>query len=300
MVPLLFGCAFMLMGIGAISNAFMLRNTRVLVKDAGEDVGALDHFLRYHVSPRYRPAFKRLPSPKEFAASTKKEIRKKCANPAELLLRIWMPAECAKETISKEGNIPLLSRYLLVRDKKGCVTVGHSSMQIDPDVYISHTDKNWYRKIKNKDPEKDLTEDFNFFEEIKAHDEEGAFFGSYEEEAKEWMPATRTIKMLKFNEDYLRLFEKFYKTDSTYNFAVRNCSVCIAMGLDMASLGCLGGKHMMLRFLKLIFDQDLWLAAFIRRRAEDMAWSPGLVHDYAVIINRLIERYSDPAKAGHE
>jgi uncharacterized membrane protein HdeD (DUF308 family) len=297
MIPFLFGCAFILMGIGAVSNAWILRKSRFLVKDIGEDIGALDYFLRYHVSPRYRQAFKRLPSSKEFAAKLKKEAQKTNSNPAELLLRIWMPAECVKETLPPEGKVPLLSRYLLVRDKKGCVTVGHSSMQISPDLYISHTDKNWYQKIKNKDFKQSPVEDFRFFEEMKAHDEEGAFFESYEEEAKHWMPATRTIKMLKFNEGYLRLFENFYKMDSTYNFAVRNCSVCIAMGLDMALLGCLGGKRMILRFIRLLFDQDLWLASFIRKRAEDMAWSPGLIHDYAIIINRLIKRHADLIEA---
>jgi uncharacterized membrane protein HdeD (DUF308 family) len=292
MIPLLFGCAFILMGIGAISNAWILRNNRFLVKDVGEDIGALDYFLRYHVSPRYRQAFKRLPSLQEFAAKVKNKTNKIISGPAELLLRIWLPAECAKDTLPPAGKIPLLSRYLLVRDKKGHVTVGHSSMQVNPDFYISHTDKSWYQKIKNKNFKQDLSDDFRFFEEMKAHDEEGVFFESYEEEAKHWMPATRTIKMLKFNEGYLRLFENFYKMDSTYNFAVRNCSVCIAMGLDMALLGCLGGKHMILRFLRLLFDQDLWIASFIRKRAEDMAWSPGLIHDYGIVINRLIKRHA--------
>jgi hypothetical protein len=62
-------------------------------------------------------------------------------------------------------------------------------------------------------------------------------------------------------------------------------------------LGCLGGKHMIIRFLRLLFDQDLWLASFIRKRAEDMAWSPGLIHDYAIVINRLIRRHADPINA---
>jgi hypothetical protein len=84
--------------------------------------------------------------------------------------------------------------------------------------------------------------------------------------------------------------------DTTYNLAVRNCSVCIAMALDMALLGCLGGKFMAVRFLKLLFDKDLWLASFIRKRAEDMVWSPGIVRDYAEAMNRLIERHSGPAR----
>ncbi|HPS21049.1 MAG TPA: hypothetical protein PKY78_08705, partial [Candidatus Omnitrophota bacterium] len=294
-VPLLFGCVFILMGGGAVSNAWMLRHTRLFAEKQGADIVALDYFLRYYVSPRYRPAFSHLPSPHKAAAEIKNMTKKCRPGTSELLLRVWLPAECAESYIPPEGKIPVLSRYLLVRDKKGCVTVGHSSLQLDPDIYISHTDKQWYDKIMNNKYD-DKDEDLSVLDQLKAHDEEGVFFGSYEEEAKYWMPATRTIKVSRFNERYLRLFESFYKKDSTYNLAVRNCSVCIAMSLDIALLGELGGSNMVLRFLRLIFDKDLWVAAFIRKRAEDMAWSPGLVHDYAMAMNSLIERHSGPVR----
>lgn len=286
---------FIMMGIGAVSNARMLKNMRALAEGQGEEIGGLDYFLKYHVTERYKPAFHRLPAPSELPEEIRAEIKRKVDDKEELLVRVWMPLECAENEISPEAKIPLLSRYVLVMDKKGCLTVGHSSLQMGKDLYISHTDSKWYQKVKNA--EEDTPESLRFLEQMRTHDQEGVFFESYEEESKYWMPATRTIKISKFNRKYLRLFAKYYKMDPTYNLSFRNCSTCVAIALDMALFGCLGGRSMTFRFLKLIFDKDLWTAFFIRKRADDMAWSPGLLHDYAISMNRLIEKHSTPGRA---
>ena len=44
-----------------------------------------------------------------------------------------------------------------------------------------------------------------------------------------------------------------------------------------------------LRFLRLLANPDLWLAAVLRARAEAMTWTPGLVLDYARAIRRVVE-----------
>lgn len=291
MIPLFFGSAIILMGISAVSNALMLRKSHYIAEGAGEEIGALDYFLRYHVGARYSPIFSRLPCFALIIDELKKPVKREKDACLDLVLRVWMPVESAENPVATDAKIPLLSRYIVVQDQKGCFSTGHSALQLDPGLYISHYPKEGYLKVKNE--EQDKPDDSSIFEKAKANDEEGAFFESYDEESKSWMPSTRNIKIERFNEMYLRVYWNYYKMDSTYNIAERNCSVSVVMALDMALLGCLRGKNMLLRFFRLLLDKDLWVAAFLRRRAEEAVWTPGFVHDYALALNRVIKNMQD-------
>jgi hypothetical protein len=63
----------------------------------------------------------------------------------------------------------------------------------------------------------------------------------------------------------------------------------VALALDAALEGSLGGRGMWLRSLRLLANPDLWLAAVLRARAETMTWTPGLVLDYARAMRRVVE-----------
>lgn len=60
--------------------------------------------------------------------------------------------------------------------------------------------------------------------------------------------------------------------------------------LDSALEGVLGDKHLWRRFLLLVLDPNLWMLAVLRSRGESMTWTPGLVLDYARMLQQVTER----------
>jgi hypothetical protein len=154
-------------------------------------------------------------------------------------------------------------------------------------VYISHYDRAEYEKTVRGDHEIDTGGD-SLLSHTQPHDEEGAFFESHQKEVACWMPPNRTLKMPRHNSRLLQTYWDYYRRDSTYNLAQRNCSVSVVLALDVALLGCLRGPRTGWRFIRLLLNRNLWWAAFLRRRAEDLVWTPALVHDYATALFRAI------------
>jgi hypothetical protein len=101
--------------------------------------------------------------------------------------------------------------------------------------------------------------------------------------------ADERVKFHHFNAAQLRAFWESYRQDATYNLTNRNCAVAVALALDAALEGSLGGRGMWLPFLRLLANPDVWLAAILRARAESMTWTPGLVLDYARAMRRVVE-----------
>ena len=52
----------------------------------------------------------------------------------------------------------------------------------------------------------------------------------------------------------------------------------------------LGDKPLWRRFLFLILDPHLWMLAMLRSRGESMTWTPGLVLDYARMLQQVTEQ----------
>jgi hypothetical protein len=89
--------------------------------------------------------------------------------------------------------------------------------------------------------------------------------------------------------DALRRFWEVYGADTTYNLTSRNCSSTVATALDAGLEGILApfaGRPYVL--LRLLFSPELWIAGQLRRRAATMAWTPGIVLDYARALSYLV------------
>ncbi|MNI66788.1 hypothetical protein D3C73_1223790 [compost metagenome] len=63
-----------------------------------------------------------------------------------------------------------------------------------------------------------------------------------------------------------------------------------ALAVMLALEGVLGDKHLWRRFLLLVLDPNLWMLAVLRSRGESMTWTPGLVLDYARMLQQVTER----------
>lgn len=89
------------------------------------------------------------------------------------------------------------------------------------------------------------------------------------------------IAFRRYDTTRLQLFAQQYKSTEIYNLTNRNCSSTVAEALDAALEGTeyrTGGWRDALRLIAL---PELWVAAQLRHRAHTMAWTPGLVLDYA-------------------
>src|SRR6185369_16861992 len=70
--------------------------------------------------------------------------------------------------------------------------------------------------------------------------------------------------------------------DTTYNLTNRNCSSTVVHALETAIEGILDRHNLGAGFFVRVFlSPELMVAAHLRERADTMAWTPGLVLDYA-------------------
>ena len=98
------------------------------------------------------------------------------------------------------------------------------------------------------------------------------------------------VRFAKFDAHRLRAFWAAYRADDTYNLTRRNCSSVVAHALDAALEGVLAQHVSPVRgALRAIVNPELWVASLLRSRAEAMAWTPGLVLDYARALSAVIE-----------
>ncbi len=88
----------------------------------------------------------------------------------------------------------------------------------------------------------------------------------------------------------LKTFWKHYRANDTYNLTNRNCSSAVADALDAALEGVYREHRWpVFRALQAIVFPELWAAGLMRKRAESMAWTPGLVLDYARALSALVD-----------
>ena len=259
-VPLCVGIAMCLTGFTILRFALQLRR---LPPDAAVTTlslfGRRDRFVR-SAPQRYLPR-----APEEPARHK------------PLTVRVWTPSG----SIADPQARPLLDRYIATVDRKGVISTGHAALQLLPDIYISHQP---IEQIRRSGAE--------FGQILRAtaeNDTVGHFWGSYEEEVANWCAADERVKFHHYNAAQLHAFWESYRQDTTYNLTDRNCAVAVALALDAALEGSLGGHGMWLRSLRLLANPDLWLAAVLRARAETMTWTPGLLLDYARAMRRVVE-----------
>jgi hypothetical protein len=196
-----------------------------------------------------------------------------------LVVHVWTPVGSA-ESPTPERRL-LIDRYIAAVDGKGVISTGHAALELPPDVYISH-----YPAIEiDHSPD----EFASLLRATAENDVRGQFQPSYAEESADWCPADANVEFRVYDDAKLRAHWAAYRKDDTYNLTARNCSITVAVALEAALEGTLGDAAVWRRFLGLMVNPDLWIAAVLRARAESMTWTPGLVLDYAHSLQAIVE-----------
>lgn len=194
-----------------------------------------------------------------------------------LTVHIWTPAGSAE---SPPLSRPVLNRYIAAVDSNGVISTGHAALELSPDIYIS-----LYPAV---DIDRSPSEFFNTLKAVRDNDVPGEFKKNYASEAAEWCDSDRKVKFSYFSRPALESFWSQYRKQEVYNLTWRNCSSSVAYALEAALDGVLSGQANWLRFLRLFFVPELWIAAQLRKRATNMAWTPGLLLDYTRALNAIV------------
>ena len=196
----------------------------------------------------------------------------------ELIVHVWTPTGTAMTPLRQRA----ISRYIAAVDADGVISTGHAALELQPDLYISH-----YPAVEiDRSPNE-------FSRTLRAtadNNIEGRYLPDYRSEADGWCESTVQVIIKNIDEDKLRAFWNTYKTDNTYNLTNRNCSSVVADALDAALEGVYRHKRWpVFSALRAIIYPELWAASLIRKRAESMAWTPGLVLDYARALSAIVD-----------
>jgi len=198
------------------------------------------------------------------------------ANP--LRVYVWTPTGSAKDARRRY----IVDRYIAAVDGSGNISTGHAALALAPDMYISHY------------PLNEISQSAQDFRRLlhsgEQNNVDGRFLPDLQQEVAAWCPPDKRIQFRRYNPTALRVFWQRYRQDATYNLTRRNCSTTVIQALDSALEGVLGDKHLWRRFLLLILDPNLWMLAVLRSRGESMTWTPGLVLDYARMLQQVTER----------
>jgi hypothetical protein len=206
----------------------------------------------------------------------------------DLVVHVWTPTGRRRNARQR----PLIDRYIAAVDHKGRISTGHAALELAPNVYISH-----YPAVEiDRSPEE-------FRRVLRAsvdNDIPGRFLPSYAEEAAGWCEATEHIRFTRIDRLRVRHFWRAYRSDTAYNLTSRNCSSAVVNALDAALEGVLGQTERPWRaFFRAITTPELWIAGVLRRRAEAMAWTPGLVLDYARLLHVVVEPLPSSSETRH-
>jgi len=189
---------------------------------------------------------------------------------APLTIHVWTPVGSAKDVLPQ----PLVDRYIAAVDGNGVISTGHAALEVAPDLYISHY------------PDKEIDHSPDDFRHLLRATEDnnvpGRFQPSYPIESANWCPSSAQVVFERYDAGRLRAFWAVYSEDKTYNLTKRNCSSTVATALEASLEGTLG-RHgpSIAAFLSSLCNPELWVAAQLRKHAQSMAWTPGLVLDYA-------------------
>ncbi|MFG1421614.1 HdeD family acid-resistance protein [Roseixanthobacter liquoris] len=193
-----------------------------------------------------------------------------------VIVHVWTPTG---HMVSLNHGV---SRYIAARDEKGAISTGHAALELPPDVYISH--------YPGQEIERSPSEFSRVLRATAENDAPGVFQPSYAEESADWCASTFQVRLAGLNTTAVRAFWAHYRLDTTYNLTNRNCSSVVAKALDAGLDGVFEERARSFLFvLQLVFSVELWVAGMLRHRAAAMAWTPGLVLDYARAVSALVE-----------
>lgn len=209
------------------------------------------------------------------------------ADEKALTVHVWTPVGSAPgETLSR----PVINRYIAAVDQNGIISTGHAALESPGGIYISlypavliDRSPDAFARLLRATPENNVP---------------GEFQPDYATESTKWCPSTRQVRIRNYSETRLKAFWETYRLNTDYNLTHRNCSSSVARALEAALEGSVGRLWQARGFWqamgKLMSTPELWVALQIRKRAETMAWTPGLVLDYA----RALSMLADPRPTG--
>lgn len=212
--------------------------------------------------------------------------RKRIAkNRKSLTVHVWTPTGTAMTSLRQRA----INRYIAAVDSNGVISTGHAALEMNPDIYISH-----YPAAEiDRNPDE-------FSRTLRAtadNNVPGRFLPSYEYESSDWCPSTVQVEIKNIDAARLRRFWKHYRANDTYNLTNRNCSSAVADALDAALEGVYREHRWpVFKALQAIVFPELWAAGLMRKRAESMAWTPGLVLDYARALSALVNHSEQSSK----
>ena len=196
----------------------------------------------------------------------------------ELIVHVWTPTGTANTPLRQRA----IQRYIAAVDSAGVISTGHAALEHAPGVYVSH-----YPAVEIDRSPGQFTRTLRA---VAENDVAGRFQPSYAEEAAGWCGSTIQVRFRSFDAARLLAFWAEYRKDATYNLTNRNCSSAVAHALDAAVEGVFARRtHPWLAFLRALLSPELWAASLLRKRAETMTWTPGLVLDYARALNAIID-----------
>lgn len=201
-----------------------------------------------------------------------------------LIVHIWTPEGTAStKTIPR----PVINRYIAAVDADGVISTGHAALEVENSIYIS--------LYPSEDIDRTPSEFLNTLKATRDNDVPGIFQPDYTTEATEWCHSDRKIYFERYNGKALLHFWNNYKLTKTYNLTYRNCSSSVAYALEASLDGVLSKRgESWLSVVRTLFIPELWIAAQVRKRAISMAWTPGLVMDYARALRSVIHPISTP------
>ncbi|MFD4838500.1 HdeD family acid-resistance protein [Achromobacter sp. NPDC058515] len=204
-----------------------------------------------------------------------------------LTVHVWTPSGSAK---AQTRSYPVVDRYIAAVDVNGVISTGHAALESPEGIYIS---------LYPKEEIDRSPDDFSALLRATAeNDIPGVYQPDYATESKAWCPSTVRVRIRNYDAEKLAAFWEEYRKNSTYNLTHRNCSSTVARALDAALDGVVGRLHGHEAggrvLIRLLLTPELWVASQIRKRAQTMAWTPGLTLDYA----RAMSMLADPRPSG--
>ena len=200
-----------------------------------------------------------------------------CSN--ALVIHVWTPSGTVDHTLVRNR---LLNRYIAAVDVNGVISAGHAALECGPDIYISH--------YPQDDIDRSAGDFVRLLRATPNNDVAGRFLPDYPSEVADWCPSSVRVRFAHYDAQRLAGFWANYRQNATYNLTSRNCSSAVAHSLEAALEGAMNrGKSSMLDFARIIISPEFWVAAQVRKRAEAMAWTPGLVLDYARALRAAVE-----------
>jgi uncharacterized membrane protein HdeD (DUF308 family) len=211
-------------------------------------------------------------------ASTALPIGDSIEPPHPLIVHVWTPMGASDDP----RRVPIVDRYIAAVDRKGVISTGHAALEVPETLYVSF--------YPQKETDHASTHFAHLLRATRENDVPGKFQPSYAYESAEWCPSTWSLAFPNYDLVRLQEFVTRYRADTTYNLTDRNCSTTTAHCLEVAVEGILWRLPRPRRaVLRALLNPELLIASQLRRRAELMAWTPGLVLDYARTLRVLLD-----------